>query len=294
MNAIRTPEYCFSNIPDYPFNPHYMHYKDLRVHYVDEGSEEPVVCLHGEPTWSYLYRHVIVNLSSKYRVVAPDFIGFGKSDKLVNSKDYSYHLHYHTIAALIEQLQLTDINLVVHDWGGLVGLGLLRDYADHIKRLIIMNTFLPLGKRLPTQLQAWKFFARLHPNLPVGTIMRLGSRYLRSGGKDIINAYKAPFPSRKYKGGVYAFPRLLPQSTDNQIIPFMKSAYTILQNWAKPALVLFSNSDIVYKRQDQFFAELIPSVGIQDHITLNNAGHFLQEDKREEIGILIRSFLQRT
>lgn len=289
MQLLKTDKKYFKSIPDFPYKENYARYKDLSMHYVDEGSGEIILALHGEPTWSYLYRKFIPVLG-KYRFVASDLIGFGKSDKIVGWKNYSFDLHYNSLKSFVEQLDLNDITLIVHDWGGLLGLSLLGEYPYKFKRIVILNTFLPIGKPLHTTFKIWRAFARYHPSLPVGTVIQMGT-YNKVPGKT-LNAYKAPFPDKKYKGGAVAFPELVPRKPDDPGVAAMIKAREVLSKWEKPALVLFSDKDRIMSGLEEFFYKLIPSSTEQKKIMINDAGHFLQEDKGEEVATYIDQFIK--
>jgi haloalkane dehalogenase len=290
---IRTPEERFENLPDYALEPHYLDFHGARMHYVDEGKGDVILCLHGEPSWSYLYRKMIPILNQAGRVIAPDMIGFGKSDKYTRTQDYSYQMHYDSLANLIEMLDLRNVTVVVQDWGGLLGLPLATDMPDRFARLVIMNTALPsgmTGANLPFKL--WKAFARWIPVLPVGAILQIAtvSRLRR----DVLQAYKAPYPNRKYMAGAKVFPELVPVSADIPGVEVMKRTREKLREWDKPALVMFSDRDPIMRGGGRFFRRLIATATEQPKITIRNAGHFLQEDKGEEIAGHIIEFIQRT
>ena len=291
MEFIHTPEERFLTLKDYPYKPNYQVFEGLRMHYTDEGSGEPLLCLHGEPTWGYLYRNFIKSLSHNYRVLVPDLIGFGKCDKPLRIKDYSYSLHFRSIQSLIESLNLREITLVMHDWGGITGLGLLGQYPHWFKRIIILNTFLPRGSGLPLPLWLWKKMSIISPVFPVGLLMKIASYKACKNDPSIVYAYQAPFPTEKHKAGVHAFPRLLPDSPYHEAIPHMKEAGQVLKKWEKPAQVLFSTGDIFFRQYRDFFINLIPGVNKSLSPPIKKAGHFLQEDQGEEVIRLVKTFL---
>ncbi len=289
MQVVQTDPSQFKNIKDFPYGENYVDFNKLNMHYIDEGEGEVILALHGEPSWCYLYRKFIPILKD-YRFVAPDLIGFGKSDKIVNWKIYSFDLHLDSLINFIEKLQLNDITLVVQDWGGLLGLSLLGKFPEKFKRVVILNTFLPIGKPLGSFFKAWQKFAKYHPSLPVGSIIQKGTYQELS--KEVIDAYKAPFPSKKYKGGAKAFPTLVPGKPTDAGVKEMKRAREVLSTWTKPALVLFSDKDKMMSGLEKFFYKLIPSSAEQQKLLIKDAGHFLQEEKGEEIANYIDQFIR--
>lgn len=289
MEILKTPASAFENIIDFPYKENYVSFNDLEMHYIDEGEGETILAFHGEPSWSYLYRKFIPVLKD-YRFIVPDLIGFGKSDKIVGWKNYSFDLHFNSLVNFIEKLELNNINLVVQDWGGLLGLSLLGAYPEKFKRVIILNTFLPKGKPLNKAFQLWRTFAKNHPSLPIGSVMQMGTHQKLS--KEVIAAYNAPFPSKKYKGGAKAFPLLVPNSPTDAGVDRMNQAREVLSKWNKPALVLFSDKDKIMSGLEDFFYKLIPTANDQPKIIIKDAGHFLQEEKGEEIATYIDQFIK--
>ncbi len=259
------------------------------MHYIDEGEGEIILALHGEPTWSYLYRKFIPFLKD-YRFIAPDFIGFGKSDKIIGRKNYSFDLHFRSLKHFIDELNLEDITLIVQDWGGLLGLSLLGEYPERFKRVVILNTFLPQGKKMSLPFKIWRLFAKLHPSLPVGGIIQYASH--NKLPKEVIDAYNAPFPNKKHKSGAVAFPLLVPAHPNDPAVEPMQKARNTLSSWNKPALVMFSDKDKVLGGLEKFFYKLIPTANDQQKIIIKNAGHFLQEEKGEEIAAYISKFMK--
>lgn len=295
---LRTPDERFENLPGYSYEPHYIEHLGARVHYVDEGKGETILCLHGEPSWSYLYRKVIAPLSENYRVIAMDFIGFGRSDKFAEVGDYSFDVHFGTVTALIKALGLSAITAVVQDWGGLIGLPVAASLSDLFARLVIMNTGLPTGDSPPSEgFMRWLDYAVRTPDLPIGQIIkrsvtRPDLAHPEVISDDVVAAYDAPFPDISYKAGARAFPLLVPIEPNQDGAAQMRLARQRLKSWRKPALVMFSDGDPVTRGGDRFFRSLIPTANAAPEITIHGAGHFLQEEKGEEIADHIAGFIR--
>ena len=293
MQTLRTPDERFANLPDFPYEPHYVELSGgLRMHYVDEGQGDPILCLHGEPSWSYLYRKMIPTLSKQGRVIAADLIGFGRSDKPVGKDAYTYALHHDALAEFIKKLDLKRITLVCQDWGGLLGLPIATEMPDRFARLVIMNTGLPVsGKPLGAGFMAWRNFAEKSQDMDIGRVIEGAT--VSKLTPEVMAAYNAPFPDLSYKGGALKFPLLVPISEDAEALPHMRRTAEALEQWTKPALILFSDKDPVTVGGDKYFRELIPSAKNEPEITIEGAGHFLQEDKGEEIADHIAAFIER-
>ena len=292
IDYVRTPEERFKNLPNYPFEPNYVEVGGLRLHYVDEGPKtaDPVLMLHGEPSWSYLYRHMIpICAAAGHRVIAPDLIGFGKSDKPTDIKAYSYQTHMDWMTSFIEQLDLTNITLVCQDWGSLIGLRLAAENESRFKAIVVGNGMLPTGEQKISQaFKIWKTFALNSPWFPIGKIIEFGS--FKSLSKDELKAYNAPFPSARYKAGARAFPALVPVSPDNPACDANKSAWKVLDQWQKPFLTTFSNGDPITRGGDKYMQERVPGAKGMPHVTLKG-GHFLQEDSGTEFAQAVNQLL---
>ncbi len=295
MPLLRTPDERFANLPDFSFEPRYVDINCARVHYINEGHGETILCLHGEPTWSYLYRKMIPILSRGHRVLSMDFIGFGRSDKFSDPIEYSFEMHRSTIAAFIEKLDLRGITMVVQDWGGILGLRVATQMPDRLSKLVIMNTGLPTGDVPPTDgFMKWRAYAASTPDLPCGIIVRRSAVKRESITDEIVAAYDAPFPHATYKAGAQMFPLLVPIEYDQAGAAEMRETREALRTWTKPALVMFSDGDPVTRGGDRFFRKLIPSAKDEPEIVIEGAGHFLQEEKGEDIAHHIVSFIERS
>lgn len=246
--------------------------------------------LHGEPSWSYLYRHMIpVCVAQGHRVIAPDLIGFGKSDKPSKVKEYSFQTHLDWLQSLIDHLDLNDITLVCQDWGGLLGLRLVAANPERFARIVVGNSMLPTGEmKTPLVFNIWRTFAKYTPWFPVAKILQLGTR--RTLNERELSAYDAPFPNKKYKAGVKAFPLLVPMDFDDPENINNRQAWKVLENWQKPFLTSFSSGDPIMRGGDRVFQKRVPGTQGQKHTTLRG-GHFLQEDSGPEFGQVINQFI---
>lgn len=281
MKVLRTPDACFANLPDYPFTPHYHQINsDLHLHYVDEGPSDakPVLMLHGEPTWSYLYRHMIPPVAAAgLRVLAPDLIGFGKSDKPAAPTDYSYAGQVAWIRAWMESLDLRDVTLVCQDWGSLIGLRLVAEMPERFAQVVLGNGALPTDQtQIGAAFHIWRAFSRYSPVFPIGWIVQAGTRHWLATAERA--AYDAPFPSDAYKAAARIYPSLVPVSNyspegsaDNH------RAWQVFDHWEKPFICCFSDGDPITRGVDREFLQRVPGTKGQPHTTLRG-GHFLQED----------------
>jgi haloalkane dehalogenase len=279
-------------LPGYAFEPHYVDQDGLRMHYVDEGEGNPVLLLHGEPTWAYLYRKLIPPLARVARVVAPDYLGFGRSDKPTRVEDYSYDLHYRSIERLAEELDLRETAVVVQDWGGPIGLRLAVEHPERVTRLVILNTGIGAGRApSPEWLRFRDFMQRVGPEIVPGQLVRISA--VTELADEVVEAYNAPFPTAESKAGVLAFPELVPTELDHPSAAKMLEVRAALERWEKPALVLFSDSDPIFSpAAAERMAARIPGAGPAEIVA--GAGHFLQEEKGEEIAARIVRFLDES
>ena len=292
MNVYRTPYESFDSLPGYPFAPHYVEQDGLRMHSVDEGAGDPVLLLHGEPTWSYLYRKVIPPVAEVARAIAPDYIGFGRSDKPVERDWYTYDAHYRSIERLADELDLRRATVVVQDWGGPIGLRLAVSRPDRVERIVVMNTGVFAGRPPSEQwLQFREFVRRVGTELRAGQLVRITCVTELPDG--VVAAYDAPFPVPEAKTGVVMFPELVPTEPDHPSAAAMLAVREGLRSWAGAALVFFSDSDPIFSpRVAERFAELIPGAELLSPV--EGAGHFLQEDAGEEVAARIVDWLKRS
>lgn len=300
MTVLRTPDAAFADIPDYPFAPHYTDVHDadgsnLRIHHVDEGPRDapPVLLMHGEPSWSFLYRKFIPPLvAAGHRVVAPDLIGFGKSDKPADREDYTYERHVAWMSAWLLANDLSGITLFCQDWGGLIGLRLVAAFPDRFNRLVIANTGLPIGTGWSEGFEAWRAFSQKVDPFPTGFIVNGGC--VRDLSAAEVAAYDAPYPDESYKAGARQFPTLVPVKPDMPSVAENIAAWQVLSQFDRPVLTCFSDKDPVTSGGEKPFIERIPGAAGQPHRIIADAGHFLQEDKPEELTRLINHFITAT
>jgi haloalkane dehalogenase len=298
MMILRTADERFTGLPGFAFGPHYAEVGGgLRVHYLDEGpaGAAPVLLLHGEPSWCYLYRTMIPVLAAGgHRCIAPDLIGFGRSDKPAEPGDYSYQRHVDWMAELVfDRLGLDGITLVGQDWGGLIGLRLVAAEPDRFARVVAANTALPTGDfPLGEAFLRWQRFARESPVFDIGRIVSGGT--VSELPADVIAAYDAPFPDDSYKAGARVFPSLVPTSRDDPAHDANTAAWQALRGYERPFLCTFSDSDPITRGGEAMFIGHVPGTAGQPHTTIEGAGHFLQEDKGEQLAQLITEFIAAT
>jgi len=301
MKSLRTPDERFDNLPGYAFAPHYLDVPGggdgrLRIHYVDEGPKEaePVLLLHGEPSWSYLYRKVIpIIVHAGYRAVAPDLVGFGRSDKPSDRKDYTYQRHVDWMQKWLARMDLKGITLIGQDWGGLIGLRLVANDPDRFARVVVANTGLPTGDHPVTDaFLGWRKFSIETPEFPVGVIVNAGC--MSGLPPEVIAAYDAPFPDESYKEGARVFPLLVPIAPDDPAAPDNRKAWEVLQKFDKPFLTAFSDGDPITRGGEKVFQNLVPGAKGQPHTIVQGGGHFLQEDRGEELARVIVEFMGGT
>jgi haloalkane dehalogenase len=298
LKFLTTPEHYFKQIADFPYAPKFLQVDDnegglLKLHYIDEGPKDAniVLMLHGEPSWAYLYRKMIDPIvAAGHRVIAPDLIGFGKSDKPTERSDYTYQRHIDWVRQVIIQLNITDITLVCQDWGGLLGLRLVAEHSDLFARVLAANTMLPTGDHAASEaFLNWQTFSQEVDVFPVAGIIKGAT--VKPLSPEVMGAYNAPFPDERYKAGVRQFPLLVPTTPDNPASEANRLAWQTLQKFTKPFITAFSDSDPVTAGGDKIMQKLIPGCKGQAHTTIKQGGHFLQEDQGEELAEVLLTFM---
>lgn len=302
MDALRTPDDRFADLPDYPFAAHYVDIPDgeggtLRVHHLDEGpADGPVVLLlHGEPSWSFLYRHMIPVLTAAgLRAVAPDLVGFGRSDKPAQRTDYTYARHVQWLTAhVFDALDLRDITLVCQDWGGLLGLRLVAAQPERFAAVVAANTYLPTGDGKPSEaFLNWQNFSQTVPEMPIGPIVNGGCT--TDLAPEVVAAYDAPFPDESFKEGARQFPKLVPTSTDDPETAANRAAWEVLSQFDKPFLCAFSDSDPITAGSERHLMARIKGAEGQAHTTIEGGGHFLQEDRGPQLAQVVVDLVARS
>lgn len=300
MQVLRTPDEAFAGIADYPFAPHYCDLTDrvsgaaLRLHYIDEGPADaaPILLMHGEPSWSYLYRNFVGPLvAAGHRVIAPDLIGFGKSDKPASRDDYTYERHVGWMSDWLTALDLKGITLFCQDWGGLIGLRLVAAFPERFARLVIANTGLPIGTGWSEGFAAWLAFSQKVETFPVGFIVNGGTT--RDLTSSEIAAYEAPFPNEGFKEGARQFPTLVPITPEHASVAENIAAWQVLAGFDKPVVTCFSDKDAVTHGGERIFIERVPGAKHQPHTIVKGGGHFLQEDAPDELVAIILDHINR-
>lgn len=299
MRVLRTPDERFENLTDYPFAPRYLTVTDadgteLRIHYLDEGprSAAPILLMHGEPSWSYLYRKFVPWLTARgHRVIAPDLVGFGRSDKPAERTDYTYERHVAWMSCWLAALDLRGITLFCQDWGGLIGLRLVAAFPDRFARLVLSNTGLPIGKGSSQGFDAWLAFSQNVPVFPAGAIVNGGTTRELTAAE--IAAYDAPYPDESYKAGARQFPALVPITANHASVAENRAAWQVLERFDRPVLTAFGDKDAVTRGGERLFIETIPGACGQDHVIIEGGGHFIQEDAPEQLCALIDGLIAR-
>ena len=291
MRVHRTPPERFEGLPGYPWEPRWHDHEGLRLAYLDEGAGDPVLLLHGEPTWSYLYRKVLPPVTRVARVIAPDYLGFGRSDKPVEQGWYSYDRHVASLLGLVDALELSALTIVVQDWGGPIGMRIAAERPERVDRLVVLNTGLGAGRMPDVWLRFRELVRAVGPELQPSRLVRISCARPVDG--DVLAAYDAPFPDGESKAGVLAFPELVPAEPDHPSVPAMLRVREAMERWERPALVLFGDADPIFPPAvADRVAELIPGAGPAELVA--DAGHMVQEDAGEEVGARIARFLRET
>jgi haloalkane dehalogenase len=301
MKSLRTPDERFASLPGFDFAPHYTEVPDgdggeLRIHHLDEGPADgpTVLLMHGEPSWCFLYRTMIpVLVDAGIRAIAPDLVGFGRSDKPDDRTDYTYQRHVDWMAAWLDAVDLHDATFVGQDWGGLIGLRLVAEHPDRFARVVAANTFLPTGDRNPGDaFLAWQKFSQETPVFEVGKIVNGGC--LTALSPEVIAGYDAPFPEESFKEGARQFPLLVPTSPEDPAADANRAAWDVFHEWKKPFLCAFSDQDPITKGADKVFLAEVPGCEGQPHTTIEGGAHFLQEDRGPELARVVVDFVQST
>lgn len=296
MELLRTLDERFINLPDFPYQAYYIEVEDIRIHYLDEGKneEEQILLMHGEPSWSYLYRKMIPLLvDAGFRTLAPDLVGFGKSDKPKYKKDHSYANHVRWIKKWLVQLDLHNITLFCQNWGSLIGLRVAIANPDRFKRIVLSNGGLPTGAgRMSDAFLQWQKFSQTSPDFEVGAILQMGTvTYLQ---EDVLDAYRAPFPDESFLAGPRVMPSLVPTSPDDPEHGPNSQALEKFKNWTKPFLTCFSDSDPITGGGDRLWQKIVPGAQGQNHTIVKGGGHFVQEDCGPDLAQIITKFIQDT
>ena len=301
MNALRTPDERFKNLKGFPFEPKYAEVPDgeggrLRIHFIDEGSRtaDPILLMHGEPSWSYLYRNLIpILIEAGNRVVAPDLVGFGRSDKPAQRSDYTFQRHVDWMQAWLDQGDLKRITFVGQDWGGVIGLRLVTNQPERFARVVVANTGIPTGHGpISKAFLNWRNFSIEVPDFNIGQIISMGSKTPLPA--EVIEAYNAPFPDDTFKEGARIFPSLVPITPDDPASRANREAWKVLLQFQKPFLTAFSDGDPIIGGGHRIFHEKVPGAKGQPHTTIKGGEHFLQEDCGEDFARVIADLIKQT
>ncbi|MFX0021262.1 MAG: haloalkane dehalogenase [Candidatus Hermodarchaeota archaeon] len=294
MKLLRTPDERFENLPDYPFKPNYLNVDGIRIHYIDDGprNAEVILLMHGEPSWSYLYRHMIpILLEARFRIIAPDLVGFGRSDKPTEKSDHTYRRHVQWISSFINILDLENITLFCQDWGSLIGLRVAVENQERFNRIVLSNGGLPTGERKPNKaFLDWQYFSKTATKFYIGRIIQ-GATVTKLP-RNVLKAYEAPFPDDTFKAGARIMPSLVPTTIDDPEHKANKKAWEEFFKWKKPFLTAFSDSDPITRGGDIYWQKKVPGAQGQNHTIIKDAGHFVQEDKGPELANLIIDFIK--
>ncbi|MHA1239700.1 MAG: haloalkane dehalogenase [Promethearchaeota archaeon] len=294
MKLLSTPEERFENLPDFTFNPHFIKVDGINIHYLDEGNKqaEVILLMHGEPSWSFLYRHMIpILVKAGFRILAPDLVGFGRSDKPTEQNDHTYLKHVEWMTKWLKLLDLRKVTLFCQDWGSLIGLRLAIENQDRFNRIVLSNGGLPTGEqRMSDAFTNWREFSRNSPSFDIKFILQGATTTKLS--KEVLNGYDAPFPDDSFKAGARILPSLVPISTDDPEHETNKKAIELFKQWKKPFLTAFSDKDPITRGGDRFWQTLVPGAAEQNHVIIKNASHFVQEDKGPELAKVIIEFIK--
>ncbi len=295
MKILRTPDERFENLPDFPFEPNYLNVNDIRIHYIDEGPEdtEVILLMHGEPSWSFLYRRMIpILIEAGYRTIAPDLVGFGRSDKPTERSDHTYRRHVEWMTKVVNMLDLTNITLFCQDWGSLIGLRVAIENQERFSRIILSNGGLPTGEQKANKaFLEWQHFSKTATKFNVGRLIQAAT--VKKLPRNVIKAYDAPFPDDSFKAGARIMPSLVPTSKDDPEHMANKKAWAQFFQWKKPFLTAFSDKDPITRGGYRYWQEKVPGAQGQNHPTIKDAGHFVQEDKGPELAKLIIEFIKK-
>ena len=294
--VFRTPDERFENLPGFDFEPHYKDVNGYRIHFLDEGPRggDPILLLHGEPTWSFLYRKMIPVLTEAgHRCIVPDLIGFGRSDKPAKMETHTYRFHVDAIAGLVEKLDLQNVTFFGQDWGGLIGLRVVAEDEARFARIVVSNTGLPIGEtEISPAFMAWK---RMNQQMVERGDMNPGAMVAFSAGSsELAGAYNAPFPDSRYKAGPLIMPQRVPVTPDDPAVEANKKAWQVLRKWQKPFLTVFGDGDPVTGGMEAVFQRQVPGAKGQPHTIIEGAGHFIQESHGEEVARIINKFIADT